>query len=246
MTLLLELPAVQDAIAKADALIEALGWIRQFRDKVTVIKLGGSVMEDPDRAATICCSISSLWPPSACGRSLCMAAERPSAGRWTRPGSNLSSSMGVVIPMPRRCEIVEHVLAGDHQPKHCRPDRTLRRPGHDAQLCPQCECPFGERIGLDGPDGEKLDLGFVGDVTRVDRAVIENLCYAGQVPVIPSMCIDENGQKYNVNADTAAQAVAEALGAEKLVFLSDVNGVRSDVNDPDSLIQTLTARSPAR
>ena len=73
---------------------------------------------------------------------------------------------------------------------------------------------------------EQIDLGFVGNVTRVDRTTIDNLCYAGQVPVIPSMCIDQHGQKYNVNADTAATAVAQALGAEKLVFLSDVNGVR--------------------
>ena len=71
-------------------------------------------------------------------------------------------------------------------------------------------------------------MGFVGNVTRVDRTVIDNLCYAGQVPVIPSMSMDETGQKYNVNADTAATAVAQALGAEKLVYLSDVNGVRRD------------------
>ncbi len=88
---------------------------------------------------------------------------------------------------------------------------------------------------------QPIDLGFVGRVTRVDRTVIDNLCYAGQVPVIPSMCIDAAGQKYNVNADTAATAVAQALGAEKLVYLSDVNGVRRDKNDPDSLIHSLSA-----
>ena len=82
-------------------------------------------------------------------------------------------------------------------------------------------------------------------MTRVDRTVIDNLCYAGQVPVIPSMCIDETGQKLNVNADTAATAVAQALGAEKLVYLSDVNGVRRDKNDPESLIHSLSARRPA-
>jgi len=95
---------------------------------------------------------------------------------------------------------------------------------------------------LAGDDGQPIDLGFVGTVTRVDRAVIDNLCYAGQVPVIPSMCIDPQGQKYNVNADTAATAVAQALGAEKLVYLSDVNGVRRDKRDPESLIHSLSAR----
>jgi acetylglutamate kinase len=100
---------------------------------------------------------------------------------------------------------------------------------------------FGERLTLTGDDGQPIDLGHVGRVTRVDRDTIENLCYAGQVPIIPSMCETETGERLNVNADTAATAVAQALGAEKLVFLSDVNGVRRDKNDPDSLIHSLTA-----
>ena len=98
----------------------------------------------------------------------------------------------------------------------------------------------GEKIQLEGDEGP-IDLGQVGQVTRVDRQVIENLCYAGTVPVIPSMCLDQEGQILNVNADTAAMAVAQSLGAEKLVFLSDINGVRSDKDDPDSLLYTLTA-----
>jgi acetylglutamate kinase len=78
-------------------------------------------------------------------------------------------------------------------------------------------------------------------VTRVDRQTIESLTYTGQIPFIPSMCIDSQGQKYNVNADTAAMAVAEALGAEKLIFISDVNGVRRDKEDPKSVIHSMTA-----
>jgi acetylglutamate kinase len=100
---------------------------------------------------------------------------------------------------------------------------------------------FGEKLLLDGPGGEKIDLGHVGRVTRVDRTTIENLCYAGQVPVIPSMCLGADGGKLNVNADTAATAVAQSLGAEKLVFLSDVNGVRRNKEDPDTLIHSLSA-----
>ena len=86
---------------------------------------------------------------------------------------------------------------------------------------------FGERITLKDEAGVEIDLGHVGRVTRVDRTTIENLCYAGQVPVIPSMCLGADGGKLNVNADTSATAVATALGAEKLIFLSDVNGVRT-------------------
>jgi acetylglutamate kinase len=106
---------------------------------------------------------------------------------------------------------------------------------------------FGERLTLNGEDGKPIDLGHVGRVTRVDRDTIENLCYAGQVPVIPSMCETEpGGERLNVNADTAATAVAQALGAEKLVFLSDVNGVRRRKEDPDSLIHSLDAAEARR
>ena len=98
---------------------------------------------------------------------------------------------------------------------------------------------FGERIQLTDSDGDPVDLGHVGTVTRVDRAVIDNFCYAGQVPVIPSMCLGDGDEKLNVNADTAAMAVAQALGAEKLVFLSDVGGVLRDKDDPNSLVHSL-------
>ena len=100
---------------------------------------------------------------------------------------------------------------------------------------------FGEKLLLEEPGSEPIDLGFVGQVTRVERQTIESLTYTEQIPVIPSMCIDETGQKYNVNADTAAMAVAEALGAEKLIFISDVNGVRRDKDDPESVIHSMTA-----
>jgi acetylglutamate kinase len=100
---------------------------------------------------------------------------------------------------------------------------------------------FGERLTLDSPDGTPLDLGHVGEVTRVDRLTIDNLMYAGQVPVIPSMALGPDGQKLNVNADTAATSVAAAIGAEKLVVLSDIPGVLRDVNDPESLIPHITA-----
>lgn len=100
---------------------------------------------------------------------------------------------------------------------------------------------FGEKLFLEEPGSEPLDIGFVGEVTRVDRQTIEALTYTEQIPIIPSMCIDQSGQKYNVNGDTAAMAVAQALGAEKLIFISDVNGVRRDKNDPNSVIHSLTA-----
>ena len=88
-----------------------------------------------------------------------------------------------------------------------------------------------------------MDLGYVGEVTEVDVDRLKRLCNDGQIPMIPSMCVDENGQKYNVNADTAATAVAIGLKADKLVFLSDVNGVRRDKHDPSSLIHSLNRQT---
>jgi acetylglutamate kinase len=85
----------------------------------------------------------------------------------------------------------------------------------------------------------------VGEVTSIDRLVIDNLCYAGQVPFIPSMCLDEQGRKLNVNADTAATRLAIDLNAEKLVFLSDIPGVLADPADPESLISWLNAEKAA-
>jgi acetylglutamate kinase len=99
---------------------------------------------------------------------------------------------------------------------------------------------FGKRIRFESEDGKQIDLGHVGTITRVDREHIEELCQAGVVPVIPSMCVAEDDEKLNVNADTAATAVAQALEAEKLVYLSDVNGVRLNKDDPDSLLHSLS------
>ena len=105
---------------------------------------------------------------------------------------------------------------------------------------------FGEKLLLVDLDGLPIDLGHVGEVTRVDRLTIDNLTYAGQVPVIPSMAMTADGEKLNVNADTAATAIAAAIGAEKLVVLSDIPGVLLDVNDPESLVHSLSATEARR
>jgi acetylglutamate kinase len=136
--------------------------------------------------------------------------------------------------------IVERVLAGEINEGLAR---QIQSYGGKAQSLNfrTTNVLYGERLKLDGPDGEPLDLGHVGTVTSADGEIIHRLCDVGVVPIIPSMCIDAGGQKLNVNADTAATAVAHALQAEKMVYLSDVNGVRLDKSDPNSLINSLTA-----
>ena len=231
--------AQQKAIQKADTLIEALGWIRKFRDTTTVIKLGGSVVEHPDSLRHLLLDIVFLSTlgmrivvvhggGKAISRAMDEAGIEP---KWVQ-GRRYTDDATLAI--------VERVLATELN--HELVARLEEFGGRAMSLnFLSTNVLFGERLMLDGPDGTKLDLGHVGEVTKVDRLTIDNLMYAGQVPVIPSMAITADGQKLNVNADTAATAVAAAIEAEKLVVLSDIPGVLRDVNDPESLIPHITA-----
>ncbi len=230
---------MQEAIEKADVLIEALGWIRQFRDKMIVIKVGGSLMQDDDALRKVLTDVVFLEtvgmrPVIVHGGGAAITRAMDKAGIIPR------FVQGRRYTDQQTLELVEQVLAYEINEGIAR--RIEEAGGRAMNLnFRTTNILFGERVQFRGTDGVAVDLGYVGRVTRVDRSVIENLCYAGQVPVIPCMCFDEqNQQKLNVNADTAAEAVAKALGAEKLVFLSDVNGVRRDKDNPETLLNSLT------
>ena len=230
---------MEEAILKADVLIEALQWIRQFRGKVTVIKLGGSVMED-DRAIihllldVVFMETVGMRPVVIHGGGAAISRAMNEAGLEPRfvQGRRYTDAATLAI--------VERVLAGDINEYLARRIGELGGQAKPLNFRTK-NVLFGERILLPDNNGGAADLGYVGTVTGVDCATIQEMCQAGIVPVIPSMCITREGQKLNVNADTAATAVAQALRAEKLVYLSDVNGVRRDKNDADSLIHSLTA-----
>lgn len=229
---------MEEAIQKADVLIEALQWIRQFRGKTTVIKLGGSVMED-DRAM-IHLLLDVVFMETVGMRPVVVHGGGPAINRaMAAAGLEPHFVQGRRYTDDATLAIVEKVLAGEVNEWLTR--RIGELGGQAQSLSFRTKnVLFGEPLTVPNEKGEPLDLGFVGTVTRVDREAIEHVCRSGAVPVIPSMCVTEEGQKLNVNADTAATAVAQALGAEKLVYLSDINGVRRDKNDPDSLIQSLT------
>ena len=224
---------------KADVLIEALGWIRQFRDKITVIKLGGSVMEDPNALRHLLVDIVfmetvGMRPVVVHGGGAAISRAMDAAGIEPR------FIQGRRYTDEATLEIVERVLA--FETNEMISEEIERFGGRAAPLnFRTTNVLWGERLHLTDDSGQPIDLGSVGQVTRVDRSTIDNLCFAGIVPVIPSMCRSEKGERLNVNADTAATAVAQSLGAEKLIFLSDVNGVRRKKEDPDSLIHSLTA-----
>lgn len=226
---------VEQAISKANTLIEAMGWIRRFRGKTTVIKLGGSLLDDEQALMHILLDVIFMETVGmkpvivhgggkAINRALESAGIEPHFVRGRR------------VTDAATLEVVERVLANDlnvflTEEMERLGGRAMNLSFHTTNVL------FGEKHVTD--DG--VDIGYVGEVTRVDRSVIEGLSYTDQVPIIPSMCSGEDGQHYNVNADTAAMAVAQALGAEKLVFLSDVNGVRRDKNDAETIIHSLSS-----
>lgn len=229
---------MQQAIEKADTLIEALSWIRQFRDKTTVIKLGGSMLSDAEAIENILMDI--LFMESVGMRPVVVHGA----------GSRISAAMQAAGIEPRfvagrrytdqaTLEIVEKVLAQDTNQELAE---TFEKIGGRAMTLNFDSTPVltGQTLKLNDAQNQPVDLGFVGEITKVDRLVIDNLCYAGQVPFIPSMAETEDGQKLNVNADTVATKVAQELNAHKLVILSDVPGVLRDPDDPESIISSLT------
>ena len=229
---------MQQAIEKADTLIEALGWIRSFRDKTTVIKLGGSLLDNQDALRHILIDIHFMETVGMRPVVVHGAGNRIS-GAMKEAGIEPNFVQGRRVTDAATLEIVEKVLAVETNEFLAA---EFEKIGGRAMTLNFEGSPVltGKKLELAGDDGKPVDLGFVGEVTKVDRLVIDNLCYAGQVPFIPSMCADENGQKYNVNADSVATVVARQINADKLVFLSDVKGVLTDPDDPESLISSLT------
>jgi acetylglutamate kinase len=232
--------ALREAIEKADVLIEALGWIRRFRDKITVIKLGGSAMEDQDALRHILLDLVfmetvGMKPIVVHGGGAAISRAMDQAGLTPR------FIQGRRYTDAETLEIVKQVLGRDI----CLDlvDRIERLGGAATPLhFDTRQVLFGRRIRLRTDTGDEMDLGLVGEVTRVDTRTILEVCAQDRIPVIPSLCQEEGtGLLLNVNADTAATAIAQNLGAEKLVYVSDVNGVRRDKDDPATRIQSLTA-----
>lgn len=231
---------MDEAIAKANILIEAMGWIRRFRGKTIVIKLGGSVVDDADALRHILLDV--IFMETVGLRPVVIHGGGKAINRALAE-ENITPQFvrGRRVTDAATLKVVERVLATELNVALAEQIEQLGGRAVNLNFANGNNILFGDQLRLD-----EGDLGFVGEVTRVDRQLIESLSYTNQVPVIPSMCEDASGQRLNVNADTAALAVAQALGAEKLVFLSDVNGVRRDVKDPDSIIHSLTAAEARR
>jgi acetylglutamate kinase len=230
----------EEAIRKADVLIEALGYIRKFHGRFTVIKLGGSVMEDPESLRALLVDIVFMQTVGmrpvvihGGGKAITHAMEQAGLEARFVQGRRYTDEATL--------EIVARVLAEEINADIWR--HITKYGGRAAGLHHKTsQCLFGRRLTLPDGDGGEVDLGRVGEVTEVDVPPIENLCLAGVVPVLPSLAedLEAEGQLLNVNADTAAAAVARALRADKLVFLTDTAGILRDRNEPGSLFRSLT------
>ncbi len=226
------------AIRKAETLIEALSYLRQFRDRIIVIKLGGSAMEDPEALhATlqdiVFMATVGLHPVLVHGGGKPIDRAMASAGLKPR------KVMGRRYTDDETLNIVVRVLM---QEINAGIEKQIRQLGGRA-VGPHLgaiQYLFGEKLTLPGPDGQAIDLGRVGSVTKVDVDLIRDFCEGGVIPVIPSVANDAEGGWLNVNADTAASAVASQLKAEKFVLLTDTPGILMDRHDPNSLIRSLS------
>ena len=232
-------PADEPGWATAKTLAEALPFIQIYDRETVVIKYGGHAMGDEATARSFARDIV-LMEQTAINPVVVHGGGKSISRAMDQAGIEPRFVQGRRYTDDATLDIVEKVLATDLN--HELTAKIEEFGGRAMSLnFLSTNVLFGDRLCLEGPDGQPVDLGHVGEVTRVDRLTIDNLSYAGQVPVIPSMAITADGQKLNVNADTAATAVAAAIGAEKLVVLSDTPGVLRDVHDPDSLIHSLTA-----
>jgi len=222
------------AAAKARVLIEALPYIRRFRDTVVVVKLGGSFMDAADDLEAVCADLAfmravGIHPVVVHGGGKAISRAMADAGlapRWVE---------GLRYTGPEELRIVEDVLATD---VNRRIVGLLRGAGAKAEgLTSKGRCPLRAEPTT-SPAGE--DLGLVGRVTRADGLLLRGLCDLGTVPVVAPLALGPQEQKLNCNADEAAAAVARELAAEKLVNVSDTHGIRERPDDEASLLSHLT------
>ncbi len=216
-----------DPISRAQILSEALPHIQQFQGKTFVIKYGGAAMVHQERRAEVLRDIVFLWCVGI--RPVIVHGGGPEINSWLqRLDIPFKFVDGLRVTDGPTMDVVEMVLVG----------RVNK------QIVQLINLAGGSAVGLCGRDGSIItarsqgreDIGFVGDVSSINPALIQTLVAGGHIPVISSVASDEGGQSYNINADTVAGELSAALDAEKLVLLTDTIGILTDPKDPGSLI----------
>lgn len=227
-----------NAQEKAAVLVEALPWLERFRGALVVVKYGGNAMVDDELKKAFAEDMVFL---RLCGlRPVVVHGGGPQIkSMLDRLGIHSEFRGGLRVTTPEAMEVVRMVLVGQvgrelvglinqHGPY------AVGISGEDAHLF------TATRRGAI-VDGEEVDIGLVGDITEVNPDAVLDIVRAGRIPVVSSVAPDINGVPHNVNADTAAGALAVALGAEKLVVLTDVEGLYANWPDKSSLLNQVRA-----
>ena len=227
-----------EALRKAATLTEALPWMRRFHGSIFVIKLGGNAMGDSELMQSFADDMVFLATVGVKpvvvhggGPQITEALEAKGIPSEFRGGYRVTST--AAIPVVR--DVLRNTISADVAERINRhSDLAVVLSGEDRNLFVATK--RGALV-----DGVSVDLGYVGDVVQVNPGVIHDLLDAGKIPVVSSVAPGDDGASLlNVNADSAAAALAIALGAEKMVLLTDVQGLYRDWPDTDSLISSLT------
>lgn len=228
---------MEEAIAKASALIEAMEYIRQFRSRMVVVKLGGSVLDDIGLQTKLLTDVAFM---ATVGMQpiIVHGGGKAITKAMNEVGLEAVWAQGLRYTDERTLTIAEHTLVHKVNTPICETLEELNCKAMGLHSLSSCVL-FAEMLRLAGEDGRKVDLGLVGEVTEVNAELLKTLCADGIIPVIASVAKDKAGGRLNVNADSAAGRVAGGVCAEKLVVVSDTHGIRTDVNDPQSRVSSL-------
>ncbi|WP_022765887.1 acetylglutamate kinase [Butyrivibrio sp. XPD2006] len=223
---------MQDVLKKAEVLVEALPYIQKFNRKIIVVKYGGSAMSNEELQKNVITDVTLLKLVGF--KPIIVHGGGKAISNWvSKVGKEAEFVNGLRVTDSETMEIAEMVLGRVNK-----------------QLVTMVQELGVKAIGISGKDSGLLhvkkkysdgkDIGYVGEIDKVDPKVLYDLLDNDYLPIIAPIGLDDNFDTYNINADDAACAVAKAVGADKLAFLTDIEGVYKDIKDPESFISRLT------
>lgn len=215
---------------RAEVLTQALPYIRKYTGKIVVVKYGGNAMINPELKAQVMEDIVLLWLIGI--KVVLVHGGGPEINEMmAKLGKTAEFVDGLRVTDKESVDIVQMVLAGKV----------------NKSLVNLLEMNGGKAMGISGMDGRLIEakqkndlLGYVGSITKINIDPVTDLLEKGYIPVISTVGCDREGNAYNINGDTAASFIAGALGAERLIMMTDIAGILRDKNDPDSLIPHVT------
>ena len=219
--------AKMDATIRAEVLSEALPYIQKFANRIIVVKYGGAAMKESNLKDKVIRDIVLL--ASVGIRPVVVHGGGPEINTWLgKLGIEPQFKNGLRVTDAQTMDVVEMVLVG-------RVNKEIVSLINQAGASAVGLCGKDANLIKARPQGQ-ADIGFVGEVSNVNTKLLESLVDSGYIPVVSSVATDDNGQAYNINADTVAGEIAAALGAEKLILLTDTAGILEDYHNPDTLI----------